>query len=350
MKTTARELAAEINQALGAGTVRLGSDESLVVTTIPTGVLPIDYLLGGGIPKGRFTEFFGAYSTLKSYIALRAIAECQADGGVCAIVDTEHAYDPEWARRLGVDTDELIYQAPSTGEEAMDVSEVLIRNGIDLLVWDSIAATVPQTEANKRLANETVQPARLAALMSMGLRKLTAANEHTAVIFINQTRLNVGQMFGDPETVPGGRAMPFYASHRVALRRAGRVKEGQKVYDSEGKQANVTVTHGHKVRATLEKSKLTAPSKDVLFTFDLHHGEVDEVGFAITQGLIDGHVKHEGRRWWVDINGEGDDPVVGLPKFRTMLEKDQARLSQLKKALANSKSHGTQDQDSGTDD
>ena len=347
-KATAKELAAEINQALGAGTVRLGSDESLVVTTIPTGVLPIDYLLGGGIPRGRFTEFFGAYSTLKSYVALRAIAECQAEGGVCAIVDTEHAYDPEWARRLGVDPDELIYQAPSTGEEAMDVSEVLIRNGIDLLVWDSIAATVPQTEANKRLANETVQPARLAALMSMGLRKLTAANEHTAVIFINQTRLNVGQMFGDPETVPGGRAMPFYASHRVALRRAGRVKEGQKVYDSEGKQANITVTHGHKVRATLEKSKLTAPSKDVLFTFDLHHGEVDELGFAITQGLIDGHVKHEGRRWWVDINGEEDTPVVGLPKFRTMLVENPVRLNKIKKALL--RSHGTLDQDNGTGD
>ena len=348
MKATAKELAAEINQALGAGTVRLGSDESLIVTTIPTGVLPIDYLLKGGIPRGRFTEFFGAYSTLKSYVALRAIAECQADGGVCAIVDTEHAYDPEWARRLGVDPDELIYQAPSTGEEAMDVSEVLIRNGIDLLVWDSIAATVPQTEANKRLANETVQPARLAALMSMGLRKLTAANEHTAVIFINQTRLNVGQMFGDPETVPGGKAMPFYASHRVALRRAGRVKEGQKVYDSEGKQANITVTHGHKVRATLEKSKLTAPSKDVLFTFDLHHGEVDEVGFAITQGLIDGHVKHEGRRWWVDISGEEDTPVVGLPKFRTMLGENPVRLNKIKKALL--RSHGTPDQDNGTGD
>ena len=348
MRATAQEIAAEINQALGAGTVRLGSDESLVVTTIPTGVLPIDYLLGGGIPKGRFTEFFGAYSTLKSYIALRAIAECQADGGICAIVDTEHAYDPEWAQRLGVNTDELIYQAPSTGEEAMDVSEVLIRNGIDLLVWDSIAATVPQTEANKRLANETVQPARLAALMSMGLRKLTAANEHTAVIFINQTRLNVGQMFGDPETVPGGRAMPFYASHRVALRRAGRVKDGKKVYDSEGKQANITVTHGHKVRATLEKSKLTAPSKDVLFTFDLNHGSVDDVGFAITQGLIDGHVKHEGRRWW--LCGEEDTPVVGMPKFRKGLEEHPFRLNKLKEALTTSKSHGTQDQDSGTDD
>ena len=348
MRATAQEIAAEINQALGAGTVRLGSDESLVVTTIPTGVLPIDYLLGGGIPKGRFTEFFGAYSTLKSYIALRAIAECQADGGICAIVDTEHAYDPEWAQRLGVNTDELIYQAPSTGEAAMDVSEVLIRNGIDLLVWDSIAATVPQTEANKRLANETVQPARLAALMSMGLRKLTAANEHTAVIFINQTRLNVGQMFGDPETVPGGRAMPFYASHRVALRRAGRVKDGKKVYDSEGKQANITVTHGHKVRATLEKSKLTAPSKDVLFTFDLNHGSVDDVGFAITQGLIDGHVKHEGRRWW--LCGEEDTPVVGMPKFRKGLEENPFRLNKLKEALTTSKSHGTQDQDSGTDD
>ena len=348
MDTTAKQIAAEINQALGAGTVRLGSDESLIVTTIPTGVLPIDYLLGGGIPKGRFTEFFGAYSTLKSYIALRTIAECQADGGICAIVDTEHAYDPEWAQRLGVNTDELIYQAPSTGEEAMDVSEVLIRNGIDLLVWDSIAATVPQTEANKRLSNETVQPARLAALMSMGLRKLTAANEHTAVIFINQTRLNVGQMFGDPETVPGGRAMPFYASHRVALRRAGRVKDGKKVYDSEGKQANITVTHGHKVRATLEKSKLTAPSKDVLFTFDLNHGSVDDVGFAITQGLIDGHVKHEGRRWW--LCGEEDTPVVGMPKFRKGLEENPFRLNKLKEALTTSKSHGTQDQDSGTDD
>jgi len=347
LNTTAQELAAEINQALGAGTVKMGSDESLVVTTIPTGVLPIDYLLKGGIPKGRFTEFFGAYSTLKSYVALRAIAECQADGGVCAIVDTEHAYDPEWARRLGVDPDGLIYQAPSTGEEAMDVSEVLIRNGIDLLVWDSIAATVPQTEANKRLSNETVQPARLAALMSMGLRKLTAANEHTAVIFINQTRLNVGQMFGDPETVPGGKAMPFYASHRVALRRAGRVKEGQKVYDSEGKQANITVTHGHKVRATLEKSKLTAPSKDVLFTYDLHLGEVDEVGFAITQGLVDGHVKHEGRRWWVDINGEEDTPVVGLSKFRTVLQENPITLNKIKKALL--QFHGTPDQDSGTD-
>ncbi len=153
--STAHELMAEINKALGAGTVRLGSDESLVVRHLPTGVLPIDHLLDGGIPRGRFTEIFGAYSTLKSYIALSCIAQTQKAGGVCAIVDTEHAYDPEWAEGLGVRTDDLIYQAPETGEEAIDVSEVLIRNGVDLIVWDSVAATLPQAEGNKRMSKET---------------------------------------------------------------------------------------------------------------------------------------------------------------------------------------------------
>jgi len=348
MKAT--EIAAEINSVLGAGTVRLGSDDSLRVTTIPTGVLPMDYLLGGGVPRGRFTELFGAYSTLKSYVGLSAIAQCQAQGGTCAIVDTEHAYDPEWATNIGVDTSSLIYQAPSSGEEAIDVSEVLIRNGIDLLVWDSVAATLPQTEANKRLANETIQPARLAALMSTGLRKLTTANSNTAVIFINQTRLNVGQMFGDPETVPGGKALPFYASHRVALRKAGKVKEGAKVHDSEGKQTNVSVVTAHKIRATLEKSKLAAPSKDVLFTFDLARGEVDNVGFLMTQGAIDGLVHNEGRKWWATTDEMTMDPVVGRAKFREALASNPAMVESLAKSLANLSSRGSQEADSGTGD
>jgi recombination protein RecA len=342
----AKELAKEINKALGAGTVKLGSDESLIVTNIPTGVFPIDYLLGGGIPRGRFTEFFGAYSTLKSYIALCAIAECQSEGGTCALVDTEHAFEPKWAEEIGINTDELIYQAPATGEQAIDVSEVLIRNGVDLLVWDSVAATVPQTEGNKRLHDETIQPARLAALMSTGLRKLNAANENTAIIFINQTRLNVGQMFGDPETVPGGRSLPFYASHRIALRKAGKIREGRKVYDSEGKQANMNETLGHKVRATLEKSKLTAPTKDALFTFDLDTGGVDEVGFAITQGLIDGQIKHEGRKWWVSLPTVETQPVVGMSKFREFLENEPILQEKLKLALLNSDCHGQSEVDS----
>jgi recombination protein RecA len=307
---------AEINKALGEGTVRLGSDESLLVKRLPTGVLPIDYLLDGGIPTGRFTELFGAYSTLKSYVALSCIAQTQKSGGVCAIVDTEHAYDPVWAESIGVNTSDLIYQAPETGEEAIDVTEVLVRNGVDLIVWDSVAATLPQAEGNKRMSKESVQPARLAALMSLGMRKLTAANEHTAILFINQTRLNVGVVFGDPETVPGGRALPFYASYRVALRKAGKEKESVDTYDSTGKKTSVNQVTGHKIRATLEKSKLSAPSRDVLFTFDLTSGQVDEIGYALSAGLEKGIIKHEGRSWWVDET----EKTVGAEKFRGWLK------------------------------
>lgn len=327
--TVAQQLAAEINKALGAGTVKFGSDESLIVKRLPTGVLPIDVLLDGGIPTGRFTELFGAYSTLKSYIGLACIARTQASGGVCALVDTEHAYDPEWAANLGVNTGDLIYQSPETGEEAIDVSEVLIRNGVDLIVWDSVAATVPQAESVKRMSKESVQPARLAALMSMGLRKLTAANKHTAVLFINQTRLSVGVMFGDPETVPGGKALPFYASYRVALRRAGKDKEAVESYDLDGKKTSTNQVVGHKIKATLEKSKLSAPSRDVLFTFDLRSGQVDEVGFLLGAGLEAGVIQHEGRSWWY----RDREKVVGAEKFLGWLREHSEVLTEIKQAL-----------------
>lgn len=328
--TTAKELMAEINKALGAGTVRMGSDESLLVEHLPTGVLPIDLLLDGGIPRGRFTEIFGAYSTLKSYIALSCIAQTQKAGGVCAIVDTEHAYDPLWAESLGVRTDELIYQAPETGEEAIDVSEVLIRSGVDLIVWDSVAATLPQAESVKRMSKESVQPARLAALMSLGMRKLTAANKNTAVLFINQTRLSVGVVFGDPETVPGGKALPFYASYRLALRKAGKVKESKDTYDDTGKKVSYNEVTGHKIRATLEKSKLSAPSRDVLFTFDLNSGHIDELGYLISIGLEKGVIIHEGRSWWLQNQ---TDKIVGLEKFRGWLEENPNEVAKIRAEL-----------------
>lgn len=328
--TTAKDLMAEINKALGPNTVRLGSDQSLVVKHLPTGVLPIDLLLDGGIPRGRFTEIFGAYSTLKSYIALSCIAQTQKAGGVCAIVDTEHAYDPEWAASLGVQTDDLIYQSPETGEEAIDVSEVLIRNGVDLIVWDSVAATLPQAESTKRMSKESVQPARLAALMSLGMRKLTAANRDTAMLFINQTRLNVGVVFGDPETVPGGKALPFYASYRMALRKAGKVKEARDTYDETGKKVSVNDVTGHRIKATLEKSKLSAPSRDTLFTFDLNTGRVDEVGFLISTGLEKGLIKHEGRSWWTT---DETNKVVGAEKFRGWLESNPQEVEMLRAEL-----------------
>lgn len=320
---------AEINKALGAGTVRLGSDEALKVGRLPTGILPIDHLLDGGIPTGRFTELFGAYSTLKSYIALSCIAQTQANGGVCAIVDTEHAYEPTWAQDIGVNTNELIYQSPQTGEEAVDVTEVLVRNGVDLIVWDSVAATLPQAESNKRMAKESVQPARLAALMSIAMRKLTAANEHTAILFINQTRLNVGVVFGDPETVPGGKALPYYASYRLALRKAGKDKESVDTFDGSGKKTTVNQVTGYKIRATLEKSKLSAPSRDVLFTFDLRSGDVDELGYMVSAGLEKGIIKHEGRSWWVDEA----EKVVGAEKFRGWLEANHEVQQTIRQAL-----------------
>jgi recombination protein RecA len=165
--------------------------------------------------------------------------------------------------------------------------------------------------------------------MSLGLRKLTAANSHTAVLFINQTRLNVGVMFGDPETVPGGKALPFYASYRVALRKAGKEKEAMQSYDSEGKKVNSNQVVGHKIRATLEKSKLSAPSRDVLFTFDLRSGQVDETGYLLSVGLEKGLIHHEGRSWWVD-NGER---VVGIDKFLGWLKENQQVTDQIKQAL-----------------
>ena len=329
--SVAKDLMKEINTALGANTVTLGSDDSLVVHRLPTGVLPIDDLLDGGIPTGRFTELFGAYSTLKSYVALSCIAQTQKAGKTCALIDTEHAYDPSWAEGIGVDTAELIYQAPQTGEEAVDVTEVLIRNGVDLIVWDSVAATLPQAESSKRMSKENIQPARLAALMSQAMRKLTAANKHTAVLFINQTRLSVGVVFGDPETVPGGKALPFYASYRVALRKAGKLKEPMEVRDSEGKKVTGNKVVGHKIRATLEKSKLSAPSRDALFTFDLETGAIDELGYLISTGLTDGLIQHEGRSYWV-TNHE-DNKKVGLPKFRGWLVENPKILETLKKAL-----------------
>ena len=303
MISTAEQLMQDINKLLGAGTIKMACDESLVVRHLPTGVLPIDILLDGGIPTGRFTELFGAYSTLKSYVALSCIAQTQKAGGVCALIDTEHSYDPIWAKEIGVDIDKLIYQSPSTGEEAMDVSELLIRNGVDLIVWDSVAATLPQAESKKRMANESVQPARLAALMSLGMRKLTAANKHTAMLFINQTRLS------------------------------GKLKEAVDTYDSEGKKVSINSVTGHKIKATLEKSKLSAPNKDVLFTFDLSTGGIDELGYIISICLERGMICHEGRSWW--IANQEDQKIVGVEKFRAWMGENPLVVETLRNSLIN---------------
>lgn len=303
-QTRAEKVRDEINSVLGAGTLKMGNDPSLIVTFIPTGVLPLDVMLDGGLPRGRFTEIYGDYSTLKSYVALSAIAETQANGGVAALIDTEHAYDPEWAEAIGVDTKQLIlppYDQITTGEEAVDVMQNLVAADADLVVWDSIAATYPQDEAKKRLSKENIQPARLAALMSTATRRINAVNRKTAILCINQTRMKVGIMFGNPESVPGGKSMPFFASYRIALRKAGRITDTYKSWDGE-KNVTSKRTIAQKIRCELMKSKLSSPEREAWFTWDLINGEIDLTGYLIAFGLEDGFIQKGSGTW--KMNGK----------------------------------------------
>lgn len=329
-RSKAQELADEINKLFGEDTIRMGSDPYFNVEYLPTGVLPFDVLLEGGLPRGRFTEIYGAYSTLKSYIGLRAIATTQAAGGVAALIDTEHAYDPKWAESQGVDTSALLMRRPESGEEAMDIAEVLIRSKeVDLIVFDSVHAATPQAIASKRLSKETIQPARLAALMSEACRKLTTANEKTAVLWINQTRINVGVMFGDPETTPGGRALPFYSSYRICLRKAGKITVPYDSYDSEGKLVKTKMTTAYKVKAIKEKSKLNAPQGETLMTFDLDTGQIDELGFMVGYGLERGYVVKSGHSY--ALNGS-KKKTKGVEAFKKWLVNNPEELARLRSA------------------
>jgi recombination protein RecA len=316
----------EVNAVFGKGSITMGNDKSHIVKFVPTGVPPIDYLLNGGLPLGRFVELYGDFSSLKSYIGLRSIAVAQKRGLLCALIDTEHAFDPAWAESLGVDTENLIYKQPMNGEEAIDLAETLIRGGVDVIVFDSVAAAIPQSEQEKRLAGNTVQPARLAALMSLAMRKLTAANSKTAVLWINQTRLNVGVTFGNPETVPGGKALPYYASYRVGLKKSGRAfetipvyetKDGKPVLNKSGKRAI-----GQQIRATLDKSKLSAPFRDITFTFSYKEGSVDSWAFLANLALDCDLINYDRGYWWDETgNKQRESAFRGSHDQRWLVEK-----------------------------
>lgn len=298
---TPAELVRLVNSALGPEAISLGNDSRFTTSLISTGVLPIDYLLGGGVPRNRWTEFYGDFSTLKSYVALKCAAEVQKMGGVAALIDTEHSFDPVWATNMGVDPNQLLVLHPETGEAAVDATEMLVRAGVDLVIWDSVAATLPLEEQSKSELKDKHQPARLAALMSRATRKITACNKKTALLCVNQTRTSVGVVFGNPETTPGGKALPFYASHRVSMRKAGKVAESINItHGSEIKKVNRTVAFT--IKATIEKSKLTKPFQDVYFRFDLEKGAVDELQFLIDIAIDKGIITNpKGQTWQLDI-------------------------------------------------
>lgn len=326
-------LADQINSALGPGTIRLGSDPSLEVKYWPTGVLPIDYLLNGGMPAGRFIEIFGDYSTLKSFIALKALGSVQALGGRSALVDTEHAYDPEWAALLGVDPDQLLVQQPDTAEDGVAIMEILVRDGYDLIVWDSVATSQPKQYREARPGESAdVAPAGLARVMSAGLRRLNSANKKTSIVALNQTRVNVGMTYGGVrDTTPGGKALPFYASYRLKLTKAGKITEDTKVHDGEKMVPGKRVL-AQKIKASLEKSKLSAPFQETWFLYDLRTGQVDETMFLMSQGLERGLIK-EGAGGRFTIPGKLDTSVHGKPKFKQWLLDNPEALVWLKSTI-----------------
>ncbi|MGI9356071.1 MAG: recombinase RecA [Rhizobiaceae bacterium] len=274
----------QIERAFGKGSImRLGANEQAVeIETIPTGCLGLDIALGvGGLPKGRIIEIYGPESSGKTTLALHAVAEAQKQGGICAFVDAEHALDPVYAKKLGVDLENLLISQPDTGEQALEITDTLVRSGAcDILVVDSVAALTPRAEIEGEMGASL--PGLQARLMSQALRKLTASisRSNTMVVFINQIRMKIGVMFGSPETTTGGNALKFYSSVRLDIRRIGAIKDRDEVV-------------GNQTRIKVVKNKLAPPFKQV--EFDIMYGEgVSRMGELVDLGVTAGIVEKSG--------------------------------------------------------
>lgn len=323
---TAESLAAQINKTLGEGTVKLGRDIP-PVQRWSTGILPVDAIFDGGLPAGRFVEIYGDYSTLKSYIAYKAIAAVQAAGGTTALVDTEKSFDVDWATKLGVNVEDLIIQRPQVGEDAIGLMELLVRNDIDLIVWDSIAATQPKQYAEKK-PGEDLQPGGQARMMSAGLRRINAGNTKSTILALNQTRVNVGMTYGSTkDSMPGGKAMPFYASYRLRLVKAGQESIDGDIWTGE-KLERSKIKVKQKIKVQMEKWKLSAPVREVWLNFDLRTGSVDEVGWMIGWCIEQGYVDTKGA--WYEM---GDVRVHGREKFFQTIANDEEMIEWMRSEI-----------------
>ena len=309
---------AQIDRAFGKGSaMKLGSREKIEIESISTGSLGLDIALGiGGLPKGRIIEIYGPESSGKTTLTLHAIAEAQKAGGIAAFVDAEHALDPIYAKKLGVDIDELIVSQPDTGEQALEIVDTLVRsNAIDILVVDSVAALVPRAEIEGELGDSHV--GLQARLMSQALRKLTGsiARSKCMVIFINQVRMKIGVMYGNPETTTGGNALKFYASVRLDIRRTGQIKDRDDIV-------------GNATRVKVVKNKVAPPFKQV--EFDIMYGEgISKIGEMLDIGVKAGLVEKSGSWFSYDSVRIGQ----GRENAKTFLKENPEMADRLEKAI-----------------
>ncbi|HEX8238937.1 MAG TPA: recombinase RecA [Allosphingosinicella sp.] len=309
---------AQIDRAFGKGSaMKLGSRDAVEIETISTGSLGLDIALGiGGLPRGRVVEVYGPESSGKTTLALHVIAEAQKNGGTAAFVDAEHALDPVYARKLGVDVDELIVSQPDTGEQALEITDTLVRsNAVDVLVVDSVAALVPRAEIEGEMGDSHV--GLQARLMSQSLRKLTGSisKSKCLVIFINQLRMKIGVMYGNPETTTGGNALKVYASVRLDIRRTGQIKDRDDIV-------------GNTTRVKVVKNKVAPPFKQV--EFDIMYGEgISKVGEILDLGVKAGLVEKSGAWFSYDSIRIGQ----GRENSKTYLKENPEVAARLERAI-----------------
>jgi recombination protein RecA len=313
---------AQIERQFGKGSImKLGQEDRVPVEAIPTGSIALDIALGiGGLPRGRVVEIYGPESSGKTTLALHAIANCQALGGIAAFVDAEHAFDPEYAKKLGVDIDNLLVSQPDTGEQALEIADMLIRSGaLALIVVDSVAALVPRAEIEGEMGDSHM--GLQARLMSQALRKITGAlsTNNTTCIFINQLRDKIGVMFGSPETTTGGKALKFYASVRLDIRRIETLKDG-------------TEPVGNRTRVKVVKNKVAPPFKQA--EFDILYGEgISREGGILDMAVEEGFVRKSGA-WYTH---DGDQLGQGKENARKYLKDNPGLTNELERQIKEKK-------------
>ena len=318
---TLKDTIADIDNHFGKGTVmRMGDRENLDIPSISTGALGLDIALGiGGIPKGRVTEIYGPESSGKTTLTLQIIAQCQKEGGTCAFIDAEHALDPQYAEKLGVNVDELLLSQPDTGEQALEVADMLVKSkSVDLVIIDSVAALVPRAEIEGEMGDHHV--GLQARLMSQALRKITGNIQRSGatVVFINQIRMKIGVMFGSPETTTGGNALKFYSSVRLDIRRIGSVKEGDEVT-------------GNETRVKVVKNKVSPPFKQAEFQIMYGLG-INQEGEILDFGNKLGLVEKSGAFYKLD----GESIGQGKSKASQFLKENAKVKNKLVKEIRSS--------------